>query len=91
MNEEMIKKLEYAISILKKHFSNTTSNISFQSTHQYYTSEEFEKLLEDIKKKNYDRSTVDPVILEYERNHKVHSNSREARESRVKFLVELLK
>lgn len=47
--------------------------------------------LEDIKKKNYDRSTVDPSILEYERNHKVHSNSREARESRVKFLVELLK
>ena len=48
-------------------------------------------ILEDIKKKNYDRSTVNPVILEYERNHKVHSNSREARESRVKFLVELLK
>ena len=48
-------------------------------------------ILEDIKKKSFDRSSVAPEIIAYERNHKVHSNSRESREARIKFLIDLLK
>ena len=48
-------------------------------------------VLEDIKKKSFDRSSVAPEIIAYERNHKVHSNSKESREARIEFLMDLLK
>ncbi len=48
-------------------------------------------VLEDIKKKSFDRSSVDPAIIAYERNHKVHSNSKESREARIEFLINILK
>jgi len=43
-------------------------------------------ILEDIKKRDFNRSQIDSEILEYERNHKVHSNSKESREARIRFL-----
>lgn len=48
-------------------------------------------VLEDIKKKSFDRTSVAPEIIDYERNHKVHSNSKESREARIEFLINLLK
>ncbi len=47
-------------------------------------------VLDDIKKRSFDRSTVDAKILEYERNHKVHSNSKESREARILFLLDYI-
>lgn len=47
-------------------------------------------ILEDIKKKHFDRSIIDSAILDYERNHKVHSNSKDSRIARISFLLEYL-
>ena len=47
--------------------------------------------LEKMKGKRINKDELSNQIVTYERNHKVHSNSKEAREERIEFLIGYLK
>lgn len=51
---------------------------------------ELDYCLKQIKPKNADRQSADPTVLKYERDHKVHSNSKGSREDRIEFLYRYL-